>query len=110
MDHVVYLDAKAAELENILSGRKTMIIRGAAGRKLPYGRVHAGDISISSTTMQKSRESQATVSSVHDSRRWMRRVQKSLSGRTRKPAAHRQAVPALGRQEIPRPYQRQGSC
>lgn len=43
MDHVVYLDAKAKELENILSGKKTIIIRGAAGRKVPYGRVNPGD-------------------------------------------------------------------
>ena len=44
MDHVVYLDAKADELEKLLSGEKTMIIRGAAGRKIPYGRVQVGDI------------------------------------------------------------------
>ena len=44
MDHVVYLDAKAKELENLLDGSKTMIIRGAAGRKLPYGRVDDGDV------------------------------------------------------------------
>ena len=44
MDHVVYLDAKAQELELLLSGKKSMIIRGAAGRKLPYGRVFNGDI------------------------------------------------------------------
>lgn len=43
MDHVVYLDAKAQEMEKILYGEKTMIIRGAAGRKLPYGRVEVGD-------------------------------------------------------------------
>jgi len=43
MDHVVYLDAQARELENLLSGSKTMIIRGATGRKLPHGRVDAGD-------------------------------------------------------------------
>lgn len=43
MDHVVYLDTKAKEMENLLSGKKTMIIRGAAGRKLPYGRVEVGD-------------------------------------------------------------------
>jgi len=43
MDHVVYLDAQAKELENLLSGQKTMIIRGATGRKLPHGRVNAGD-------------------------------------------------------------------
>lgn len=44
MDHVVYLDAKANELENLLSKKKKMIIRGAAGRKLPYGRVSVDDI------------------------------------------------------------------
>ena len=43
MDHVVYLDAKTKELERMLDGSKSMIIRGAAGRKMPYGRVHAGD-------------------------------------------------------------------
>ncbi|MFW6230578.1 MAG: hypothetical protein ACOC32_00985 [Nanoarchaeota archaeon] len=44
MDHVVYLDTKAKELENLLDGKKTMIIRGATGRKLPYGRVSKGDV------------------------------------------------------------------
>jgi hypothetical protein len=43
MDHVVYLDKKANEAEKLLDGSKTQIIRGAAGRKLPYGRVLAGD-------------------------------------------------------------------
>ncbi len=44
MDHVVYLDAKSNELENLLSGKKSMIIRGATGRKVPYGKVNVGDI------------------------------------------------------------------
>ena len=44
MDHVVYVDAPAKELESLLAGKKTMIIRGAAGRKIPYGRVNVGDI------------------------------------------------------------------
>ena len=43
MDHVVYVDAKARELEKLLAGEKTMIVRGATGRKLPYGRVRPGD-------------------------------------------------------------------
>ena len=43
MDHIVYVDAKAKELESLINGKKTMIIRGAAGRKLPYGRVNIGD-------------------------------------------------------------------
>jgi hypothetical protein len=44
MDHVVYLDAAAKEMVNILAGKKTMILRGATGRKMPYGRVEAGDM------------------------------------------------------------------
>jgi hypothetical protein len=44
MDHVVYVDAKAGEMEKLLNGSKTMMIRGAAGRKLPYGRVSVGDV------------------------------------------------------------------
>lgn len=44
MDHVVYLDASAKELDLLLSAKKTMIIRGATGRKLPYGRVNQDDV------------------------------------------------------------------
>jgi len=44
MDHVVYVDVKAKELEKLIDGSKTMIIRGAAGRKLPYGRVNVNDV------------------------------------------------------------------
>ncbi|MTI67198.1 MAG: hypothetical protein FH753_11455 [Firmicutes bacterium] len=43
MDHVVYLDAKAKEYEKLVKGTKTLIIRGAAGRKLPFGRVNVKD-------------------------------------------------------------------
>lgn len=43
MDHVVYLDYKAKELENLRKGIKTMIIRGAMGRKFPYGKVEPGE-------------------------------------------------------------------
>jgi hypothetical protein len=44
MDHLVYLDANANELSKIMQGEKSMIIRGATGRKLPYGRVFEDDI------------------------------------------------------------------
>jgi hypothetical protein len=44
MDHVVYLDAAAKDLDLLLSNEKTMIIRGATGRKMPYGRVNPGDV------------------------------------------------------------------
>lgn len=43
MDHVVYLDASTKELASLLAGTKTMLVRGAMGRKTPYGRVHPGD-------------------------------------------------------------------
>jgi len=43
MDHVVYIDTKEGDLEKLLDGTKSMIIRGATGRKLPYGRVQVGD-------------------------------------------------------------------
>ena len=43
MDHIVSLDANARELENLLLGNKSMIIRGAHCRKLPHGRVKEGD-------------------------------------------------------------------
>lgn len=42
---MVYLDKKARELDRLLSGEKTMIIRGAAGKKVPLGgRVKEGDV------------------------------------------------------------------
>lgn len=44
MDNVVYLDYKAKEFENLRNGKKTMIIRGAMGRKIPYGRVYKSDV------------------------------------------------------------------
>ena len=43
MDHVVYVDHKANELDKLIKGGKTMLIRGAAGRKMPYGRVETND-------------------------------------------------------------------
>ena len=44
MEHLAYCENKAKELEKLLSGQKTMLIRGATGRKLPYGRVFPGEI------------------------------------------------------------------
>jgi hypothetical protein len=43
MNHLVYTDSKADELTKLLNGTKTMIVRGATGRKLPYGQVDEGD-------------------------------------------------------------------
>ena len=44
MDHVVYIDAKAGEMDKLINDEKKIIIRGAAGRKMPYGRVNPGDM------------------------------------------------------------------
>ncbi len=43
MDHVVYVDVRDRELEKLLTGKKRMIVRGASGRKMPYGRVRPHD-------------------------------------------------------------------
>lgn len=44
-EHLVYLDSKAKELEKILNNEKTMIIRGANGKKCPLGgRAKTNDI------------------------------------------------------------------
>ena len=39
MVHLVYCDNKEKVLDKILSGKKTMLIRGAAGRKISHSRV-----------------------------------------------------------------------
>lgn len=43
MVHLVYCDDKEKVLEKILDGSKTMIIRTAAGRKIPHSRVFNGE-------------------------------------------------------------------
>jgi hypothetical protein len=43
MVHVVYCDDKEKVLEKILNGTKTMVVRGAAGRKIPHSRVFPGE-------------------------------------------------------------------
>lgn len=44
MVHLVYCDDKEKVLEKILEGSKTMIIRAAAGRKIPHSRVFEGEV------------------------------------------------------------------
>jgi hypothetical protein len=43
MDHIVYLDSGSKEIESLLDGKKSMIIRGSSGIK-PYTHVDVGDI------------------------------------------------------------------
>jgi len=41
--HIVYYDDKEKDLEKMLDGSKTMVIRGAAGRKIPHSRIFEGE-------------------------------------------------------------------
>lgn len=45
--HLVYCDGTGKKgdrtLDRILAGKKTMVVRGAAGRKIPHSRVFAGE-------------------------------------------------------------------
>lgn len=43
MVHLVYCNDKEKVLEKILSGPKTMVVRGAAARKIPHSRVFDGE-------------------------------------------------------------------
>jgi len=43
MEHLAYCDDKAQVLEQLLDGTRTMVIRGAAGRKIPHSRVFDGE-------------------------------------------------------------------
>jgi len=44
MVHLVYCDGKERVLEKIADGTKTMVIRAAAGRKIPHSRVFEGEV------------------------------------------------------------------
>lgn len=48
MEHLVYCDNTGKkgerELDKIISNKKTMVIRGAAGRKIPHSRVFEGEV------------------------------------------------------------------
>jgi len=44
MNHIVILDTRANEIENLLKGTKSMIIRGADVMNIPYGMVNEGDV------------------------------------------------------------------
>ncbi len=44
MVHLVYCDDKEKVLEKIINGTKTIIVRGAAGRKIPHSRVFKDEL------------------------------------------------------------------
>ena len=63
MVHLVYCDDKEKVLEKILAGEKTMIVRGAAGRKIPHSRVFEGE----TLYFMKKGTSKITVTAIVDS-------------------------------------------
>jgi hypothetical protein len=44
MDHIIWLDAESKELENLINGNKSMIIRGADDKKVLREAIEEGDI------------------------------------------------------------------
>lgn len=66
MVHLVYCDDKEKVLEKIISGQKTMIIRGAAARKIPHSRVFEGETLYFMKKGSKKITAMATVESVQN--------------------------------------------
>lgn len=66
MVHLVYCDDKAKVLDKIMDGSKTMIVRGAAGRKIPHSRVNEGEILYFMQKGSKKISAQATVTAVEN--------------------------------------------
>ncbi len=66
MVHLVYCDDKSKELNKIIDGSKTMIIRGAAGRKIPHSRVFKDEILTFMEKGSKKISAKATVTDVQN--------------------------------------------
>ena len=64
MVHLVYCDNKEKVLGKILDGSKTMVVRGAAGRKIPHSRVFVGETLYFMEKGTKQITTKATVESV----------------------------------------------
>jgi hypothetical protein len=43
LEHLVCLDENYDSLEDMLNGRKVMLVLASYGKKFPYGRIHNGD-------------------------------------------------------------------
>lgn len=66
MVHLVYCDNKSKELDKIINGTKTMIIRGTAGRKIPHSRVFKDEILYFMEKGTKKITAKATVKDVQN--------------------------------------------
>jgi hypothetical protein len=65
MDHIVWLDAESNELENLIKGNKSMIIRGAEDRKFLQENIKEGDkLYFINKTGEREVEARGLVSSV----------------------------------------------
>jgi hypothetical protein len=68
MDHVVYVSRATKELDRLMTGDRTMLVRGSLGKKMPYGRVSEGDRLFFATGNGRNVvKAKAEVSSVFDS-------------------------------------------
>lgn len=66
MVHLVYCEDKAKVLDKILDGSKTMVVRGAAGRKIPHSRVNEGETLYFMQKGSKKISARATVTHVEN--------------------------------------------
>lgn len=66
MVHLVYCDDKAKVLDKILDGSKTMVVRGATGRKIPHSRVNEGETLYFMQKGSKKISARATVTHVEN--------------------------------------------
>ncbi|WP_165023518.1 hypothetical protein [Dysgonomonas sp. ZJ279] len=66
MVHLVYCDDKENVLEKILLRKKTMIVRGAAGRKIPHSRVFSNDTLYFIKKGSKKISAKATITNVEN--------------------------------------------
>ena len=66
MVHLVYCDNKDKVLNKIIDGTKTMIIRGASGRKIPHSRVFSGETLYFMEKGSKKISAKATVTRVQN--------------------------------------------
>ena len=68
MDHIVCLDAGAKELENLINGQKSMILRGDDLINVPHGEVKEGDILyFINSSLGQEVTARAVVTSVYNS-------------------------------------------
>lgn len=44
LEHLICLEKDSDSLDDILSGKKVMIVLASYGKKFPYGRIHIGDM------------------------------------------------------------------